>query len=133
MYPGGLRIPAIWMASDRGMGFKTASGTNVAVITDAFRVGPDSGTNLAVYTELTNHTAQIAGKLDTTGDGGSLTGLTVGQVAGAVNSNGGAATNLTLSGATTLTNGTTYSAGAYYGTNGVFWTRDGTNYWILFQ
>jgi autotransporter-associated beta strand protein len=32
-----------------------------------------------------------------------------------------------------LTNGTTYSAGAYFGTNGVFWTRDGTNYWILFQ
>jgi hypothetical protein len=123
--------------ADPGAGYNP---TNDSIVIDGnttnLYLGRPTGTlNLrgAVNLGGTNLQATLAGKLDTTGSGGSLTGLTVGQVAGAVSSNGGVATNITLSGATTLTNGTTYSAGAYYGTNGVFWTRDGTNYWILFQ
>lgn len=48
-----------------------------------------------------------------------------------LNVTGGTATDLTLAGTVTLTNGTSFFAGVYLGTNGVAFARDGTNYWIL--
>ena len=55
-------------------------------------------------------------------------------IAAKVDANSGTATNLTLIGAVTLTNSTSFAAGVYgTGTNGVYFTRDGTNYWILLQ
>jgi hypothetical protein len=123
-------VRLLW--NENGTQFNNTNNQTAVCISDTFRVGPDSGTNLAVYAELTNHTAQIAGKLDTTGSGGSLTGLTVGQVAGAVNSSGGAATNLTVT-LLTYTNGTTMGDGVLNGTNGVWFSPAGSTnrYWQL--
>jgi len=64
----------------------------------------------------------------------AVTGLQT-ALDGKVAASSGTLTNATLVGAVTLTNSTTFAAGAYLGgtTNGVFFTNSGTNYWILFR
>jgi hypothetical protein len=69
-----------------GRQLANTNSDRIADFTDVFRVGPNGGTNLAVYATLTNNAAQIAaldsGKLDTDGDGSGLTAIPAAQLTG---------------------------------------------------